>query len=199
MESGQIQKLYDRLSEIETLLAQAKAELRELLESETETPAEQGSVAPEPIVSPVGMHGPCVRIPAESEQENPETVERTHEPCVPTGDESPSAYYTADEDDPEPDAVEILDDEDDEEQDPGVEGKHPDLSFITINERVRFRQNLFGGSKEQFDEAMALLQSLTSYADARRYLIDDLEWNPADDEIQAEFLEKLYLCFKEAR
>ena len=46
---------------------------------------------------------------------------------------------------------------------------------------------------------MVLLQSLTSYADARRYLIDDLEWNPADDEIQSEFLEKLYLCFKEAR
>ena len=110
-----------------------------------------------------------------------------------------NSYYTADEDDPEPDAVEILEEEDDEAHDPSVEGKHPDLSFITINERVRYRQNLFGNNKEQFDEAMVLLQSLTSYADARRYLIDDLEWNPADDEIQSEFLEKLYLCFKEAR
>ncbi len=193
MEKGQIQKIYDRLGEIETLLAQTKADLRDLLDAVT--------TEPESIVPHVGMHPGA----SETSDSGPESTAITDAPgCIPTSDEAlsalssqPSAYYTADED--EPDAVEILEEEEDEAHDPGVEGKHPDLSFITINERVRYRQNLFGGSKELFDEAMALLQSLTSYADARRYLIDDLEWNPADDEIQAEFLEKLYLCFKEAR
>ena len=93
-----------------------------------------------------------------------------------------------------------FDEEDEEgENDRSVEGKHPDLSFITINERARFRNNLFNGNKQQFDEAMELLQSLTGFEEARRYLIDDLEWNPAENEIQAEFLDKLYLCFQQAR
>lgn len=46
---------------------------------------------------------------------------------------------------------------------------------------------------------MELLQSLTGFEEARRYLIDDLEWDPAENEIQAEFLDKLYLCFQQAR
>ena len=38
MENGQIQKLYDRLGEIETVLLQVKAELREILDAEPGTP-----------------------------------------------------------------------------------------------------------------------------------------------------------------
>lgn len=203
MENGQIQKLYDRLGEIETVLLQVKAELREILDAEPGTP----DVSDAPVRIPTSPKVvPEADREADGEPSAPlagmhhgasDDVEHGIESFPAPVDEN--SYYTADEDDPEPDAVEILEEEDDEAHDPSVEGKHPDLSFITINERVRYRQNLFGNNKEQFDEAMVLLQSLTSYADARRYLIDDLEWNPADDEIQSEFLEKLYLCFKEAR
>lgn len=117
---------------------------------------------------------------------------------------SADAYYTEEEEESEeehPDmSLDVFDEEDEEgENDRSVEGKHPDLSFITINERARFRNNLFNGNKQQFDEAMELLQSLTGFEEARRYLIDDLEWNPAENEIQAEFLDKLYLCFQQAR
>lgn len=203
MENGQIQKLYDRLGEIETVLLQVKVELREILDAEPGTP----DVSDAPVCIPTSPKVvPAPGREADGEPSAPlagmlqgasDDVEHGIESFPAPVDEN--SYYTADEDDPEPDAVEILEEEDDEAHDPSVEGKHPDLSFITINERVRYRQNLFGNNKEQFDEAMVLLQSLTSYADARRYLIDDLEWNPADDEIQSEFLEKLYLCFKEAR
>ena len=203
MENGQIQKLYDRLGEIETVLLQVKAELREILDAEPGTT----DVSDAPVCIPTSPK--VVPEPGrEADGEPSAPLAGMHQGAsddVEDGIESfpapvdENSYYTADEDDPEPDAVEILEEEDDEAHDPSVEGKHPDLSFITINERVRYRQNLFGNNKEQFDEAMVLLQSLTSYADARRYLIDDLEWNPADDEIQSEFLEKLYLCFKEAR
>ena len=136
-------------------------------------------------------------------QNEPLNPVRLTPPAMPENT-SADAYYTEEEEESEvehPDmSLDVFDEEDEEgENDRSVEGKHPDLSFITINERARFRNNLFNGNKQQFDEAMELLQSLTGFEEARRYLIDDLEWNPAENEIQAEFLDKLYLCFQQAR
>ena len=136
-------------------------------------------------------------------QNEPLNPVRLTPPAMPENT-SADAYYTEEEEESEeehPDmSLDVFDEEDEEgENDRSVEGKHPDLSFITINERARFRNNLFNGKKQQFDEAMELLQSLTGFEEARRYLIDDLEWNPAENEIQAEFLDKLYLCFQQAR
>lgn len=136
-------------------------------------------------------------------QNEPLNPVRLTPPAMPENT-SADAYYTEEEEESEeehPDmSLDVFDEEDEEgENDRSVEGKHPDLSFITINERARFRNNLFNGNKQQFDEAMELLQSLTGFEEARRYLIDDLEWDPAENEIQAEFLDKLYLCFQQAR
>ena len=136
-------------------------------------------------------------------QNEPLNPVRLTPPAMPENT-SADAYYTEEEEESEeehPDmSLDVFDEEDEEgENDRSVEGKHPDLSFITINERARFRNNLFNGNKQQFDEAMELLQSLTGFEEARRYFIDDLEWNPAENEIQAEFLDKLYLCFQQAR
>lgn len=136
-------------------------------------------------------------------QNEPLNPVRLTPPAMPENT-SADAYYTEEEEESEeehPDmSLDVFDEEDEEgENDRSVEGKHPDLSFITINERARFRNNLFNGNKQQFDDAMELLQSLTGFEEARRYLIDDLEWNPAENEIQAEFLDKLYLCFQQAR
>lgn len=136
-------------------------------------------------------------------QNEPLNPVRLTPPAMPENT-SADAYYTEEEEESEeehPDmSLDVFDEEDEEgENDRSVEGKHPDLSFITINERARFRNNLFNGNKQQFDEAMELLQSLTGFEEARCYLIDDLEWNPAENEIQAEFLDKLYLCFQQAR
>ena len=136
-------------------------------------------------------------------QNEPLNPVRLTPPAMPENT-SADAYYTEEEEESEeehPDmSLDVFDEEDEEgENDRSVEGKHPDLSFITINERARFRNNLFNGNKQQFDEAMELLQSLTGFEEARRYLIDDLEWNPDENEIQAEFLDKLYLCFQQAR
>lgn len=136
-------------------------------------------------------------------QNEPLNPVRLTPPAMPENT-SADAYYTEEEEESEeehPDmSLDVFDEEDEVgENDRSVEGKHPDLSFITINERARFRNNLFNGNKQQFDEAMELLQSLTGFEEARRYLIDDLEWDPAENEIQAEFLDKLYLCFQQAR
>ena len=199
-----MQKLYDRLGEIETVLLQVKAELREILDAEPGTP----DVSDAPVCIPASSKSSPKHPAGEADGEPSaplagmlqgasDDVEHGIESFPAPVDEN--SYYTAGKDDSKADAVEILEEEDDEAHDPSVEGKHPDLSFITINERVRYRQNLFGNNKEQFDEAMVLLQSLTSYADARRYLIDDLG-GTCPMTIQSEFPEKLYLSlFKEGQ
>ena len=136
-------------------------------------------------------------------QNEPLNPVRLTPPAMPENT-SADAYYTEEEEESEeehPDmSLDVFDEEDEEgENDRSVEGKHPDLSFITINERARFRNNLFNGNKQQFDDAMELLQSLTGFEEARRYHIDDQEWEPPENGIQAEFLDKLYLCFQQAR
>lgn len=106
-------------------------------------------------------------------------------------------YYADDDDNAE--NLEVFDDEETDSGSSSTEGKHPDLSYITINERARFRDNLFGGSKEEFDAAMTLLQQLTSYREAVNYFCNDLEWTPETDDVQAEFLDKIHECFRLAR
>lgn len=213
MNSVQIKELYQRLCVLEGLLLKAMSEdapaypLEELIRDRA-----------------AGLRDALsVFIELEASEEISEVAEATYEPELLSSsiidqpektdevtEDSAEAYYTDETDDAiisQPsitplqgdESIEILDDEEIDTDCDSVEGKHPDLSFITINERARFRMNLFDSNKERFDEAMAMLQSLTGYSEARRYLIDDLEWNPAEDEIQAEFLEKLYICFKEAR
>lgn len=117
-------------------------------------------------------------------------------------DEVPQVGDATDEyfDDEGADNLEVFEeDEDDEPEESAVEGKHPDLSYITINERARFRNNLFGGSKDAFDQAMTVLQQLTSYHDAVNYCCNDLEWDVQTNEVAAEFLNKIHDCFRLAR
>lgn len=82
-------------------------------------------------------------------QNEPLNPVRLTPPAMPENT-SADAYYTEEEEESEeehPDmSLDVFDEEDEEgENDRSVEGKHPDLSFITINERARFRNNLFNG------------------------------------------------------
>lgn len=181
----------------ETAAAQEmKAPVEDMSAAEEAAAMAVAAAAMPPQINDEEMNG-------EVAQNEPLNPVRLTPPAMPENT-SADAYYTEEEEESEeehPDmSLDVFDEEDEEgENDRSVEGKHPDLSFITINERARFRNNLFNGKKQQFDEAMELLQSLTGFEEARRYLIDDLEWNPAENEIQAEFLDKLYLCFQQAR
>lgn len=113
---------------------------------------------------------------------------------MPAGD-GEDEYY----DDEDDDNLEVYEEDEDDLPLPGTEGKHPDLSYITINERARFRNHIFGGSKEKFDEAMRVLESLNGYKEAESYICNDLEFSPESDDVQAEFLEKIHECFRLAR
>lgn len=193
---------------VQELLADIEMAEETAVAQEMKAPVEDMSAAEEAAAMAVAAAAMPPQINDEEmneevAQNEPLNPVRLTPPAMPENT-SADAYYTEEEEESEeehPDmSLDVFDEEDEEgENDRSVEGKHPDLSFITINERARFRNNLFNGNKQQFDEAMELLQSLTGFEEARRYLIDDLEWNPAENEIQAEFLDKLYLCFQQAR
>lgn len=58
---------------------------------------------------------------------------------------------------------------------------------FTLNDKFRFRRELFGGNEQEFADTLDLLTAMHTYDEATEYLIDDLQWNPEDDTVK-EFL-----------
>lgn len=66
---------------------------------------------------------------------------------------------------------------------------------FSLNDRFRFRRELFGGDEEKMNRAIAGLNEIRSYEEAISYLRTELKWN-VEDEAVADFvklLEKRYL------
>ncbi len=61
---------------------------------------------------------------------------------------------------------------------------------FSLNDRFRFRRELFGGDEEKMNKAIADLNDIRSYEDSVAYLNDRLKWN-VEDEAVADFLKLL--------
>lgn len=61
---------------------------------------------------------------------------------------------------------------------------------FSLNDRFRFRRELFGGDEEKMNKAIADLNGIRSYEDSVAYLNDELKWN-VEDEAVADFLKLL--------
>ena len=59
-----------------------------------------------------------------------------------------------------------------------------------LNDRFRFRRELFGGDEERMNKAINELNELHSYEDSISYLNDELKWN-IEDEAVADFIKLL--------
>ncbi len=58
---------------------------------------------------------------------------------------------------------------------------------FSLNDRFRFRRELFGNNDAMMDDALRRVQDMENYAQAERYFLQDLGWD-ADDATVAEFL-----------
>lgn len=67
---------------------------------------------------------------------------------------------------------------------------------FSINDRYRFRRELFGNSDSDFNEALVLVASMESYDEAEDYFTGDLQWDPKRQEV-TDFLEIVKSYFKE--
>ena len=61
---------------------------------------------------------------------------------------------------------------------------------LSLNDRFRFRRELFGGDEERMNKAINELNELHSYEDSISYLNDELKWN-IEDEAVADFIKLL--------
>lgn len=66
---------------------------------------------------------------------------------------------------------------------------------LSLNDRFRFRRELFGNSDVRMTETLALLDTMDGYAEAREYLTEDLGWD-ADEPVVQEFLALVENHFK---
>ncbi len=56
-----------------------------------------------------------------------------------------------------------------------------------LNDRFRFRRELFGNSDAEFSAAMNTIASMENYEEAEEYFLGELGWNPENEDV-ADFL-----------
>ena len=61
------------------------------------------------------------------------------------------------------------------------------LKAFTLNDRFRFRRELFDGDDADFTETLKLLADMDSYAEACDYLYNDMMWDKTDPNV-ADFM-----------
>ncbi|MDE6445206.1 MAG: hypothetical protein K2K64_12440 [Muribaculaceae bacterium] len=66
---------------------------------------------------------------------------------------------------------------------------------FTLNDKFRFKRELFGNSDAEFNNTLAYVASLDSYPEAEDYFLTDLQWNPKREEVK-DFLEILKKYYK---
>ena len=68
--------------------------------------------------------------------------------------------------------------------------RRPVSSVFNLNDKFRFRRELFGNSDAQYVECLDLLSAMTSIEEAKEYLYDDLQWDSENEDVKA-FVELL--------
>lgn len=65
---------------------------------------------------------------------------------------------------------------------------------FSINDRYRFRRELFNNNDTAFNDALALVAQMDNYEEAEDYFLGELQWNPDSEEVTAFFdvLQKYY-------
>lgn len=55
---------------------------------------------------------------------------------------------------------------------------------FTLNDKFRFRRELFGNNDVQFAETLNMLEAMNSMEEANLYLTDDLGWDPENEHVK---------------
>ncbi|MEZ3590452.1 MAG: hypothetical protein K1V84_05395 [Muribaculaceae bacterium] len=100
---------------------------------------------------------------------------------------------------------ELLGEEEDDEEIPAVgeiavEAPSRDdarslRQMFTINDKFRFRRELFGNSETEFADTLNLVSAMGSLAEAEDYFYGDLEWDADSEEVEA-FMEIITRYFE---
>ena len=78
---------------------------------------------------------------------------------------------------------------------PVAQSQHRGRLVFTLNDRFRFKKELFGNSDSEFNNTLSYVASLENYDEAEDYFLGELQWNPSREEVK-DFLEILKKYFK---
>lgn len=56
---------------------------------------------------------------------------------------------------------------------------------FTINDKFRFRRELFRNSQEEFDDALNVISQMSTIQEAEEYIYDDLCWDVENEDVKA--------------
>jgi len=72
--------------------------------------------------------------------------------------------------------------------------RKPIAPFFSINDKYRFRRELFSNSNPEWLDSLALLETMHDMGEAEDYLFDDLQWDRDSPDVKAfiEVLERYY-------
>jgi hypothetical protein len=138
-----------------------------------------------------------VEILTEDEPENQDITDDTEES---TATEPQAAEDEAiEEEDTEDNAAEVDIVEDDEVEDDSetateISGAKDIRKLFSINDKFRFKRELFSNRSNDFNDSLDLVTAMHSYAEAEEYFYDDLQWEP-DNEDVIEFMNKIQEYF----
>ncbi|MBO7165087.1 MAG: hypothetical protein J6V60_03270 [Muribaculaceae bacterium] len=75
----------------------------------------------------------------------------------------------------------------------------PDIRrMFSVNDRYRFRRELFSNSEVDFVDNLNLVQAMSCYEDAEDYFYNDLQWDKEFEEV-VEFMSIIYRYFNSTR
>lgn len=63
--------------------------------------------------------------------------------------------------------------------------RRPVSTIFNLNDKFRFRRELFGNSEIAYVECLDMLSAMYSLDEATEYLYEDLNWDPANEDVKA--------------
>lgn len=189
MNKEDIKRLKDSVYELEGLLELAQlrddklGELEPLVKGKIEEIVEMAKCAPVSAAVPDMPEMPEEASYIYDEKPAPvaeEVTVKNAEPIV----MSPEPEVTAADREPEEPVFAVPDKK---------HGKREKPAFC-INDRFRFRRELFNNSDAEFSAAMDKVTTMSGYEEAENYFLGDLGWDPESPEV-IDFLEIIKLYF----
>ena len=154
-----------------------------------EAPNTSESEAPEEVE----FYAPDNTYTADTSHEEPEVFEEAEEPAGDIADNEtysleetaiPEAEDKASKDEVAEDKQSNDDDKSLTMDEVFIRNKSKDLrNAFSINDKFRFRRELFGNNATEMNDAINLVDAMKSYAEAEDYFYNDLGWNPEAEEV----------------
>ena len=132
------------------------------VETIVETAVSEPVIAPEPAIEPIA--------------EEPETTPSADEAIAKTAVEEERADADVR---PAPDMSITLDEKLARERAQDI------FKAFTLNDKFRFRRELFRGSQAEFDDALNIISQMSTIEEAEEYIYDDLCWNRDNEDVKA--------------